>query len=100
MPTVGDLISEAGQMPDGAIRLPVESSLPDHIHLLVEVDPQHGAHELVKAVKARSSRVLREEFPWLKPRLQSLWAELLFRWHPGWGFVVGDGTVCRVAKDR
>lgn len=78
MPTVGDLISEAGQMPDRAIRLLVESSLPDHIHLLVEGDPQDGVHELVKAVRARSSRVLREEFPWLKSRLKSLWASSYF----------------------
>ncbi|GAA1794204.1 hypothetical protein GCM10009735_27700 [Actinomadura chokoriensis] len=35
---------------------------PDHVHLLVEVDPQLGVHRLVKAIKGRSSRVLREEF--------------------------------------
>src|SRR5690606_29457900 len=35
--------------------------MPDHVHLLVEVDPQYGIHRLVKAIKGRSSRVLREE---------------------------------------
>src|SRR5947199_8836215 len=35
----------------------------DQVHLLVEVDPQYGIHKLVKAVKGRTSRVLREEFP-------------------------------------
>ena len=47
--------------------------MSDHVHLLVEVDPQFGVHKLVKAIKGRSSRVLREEFPWLKSRLPSLW---------------------------
>ena len=48
-------------------------TMPDHVHLLVEVDPQFGVHRLVKAIKGRSSRVLREEFPWLRSRLPSLW---------------------------
>jgi REP element-mobilizing transposase RayT len=34
-------------------------TMPDHLHLLVEVDPQFGVHKLVKAIKGRSSRVLR-----------------------------------------
>lgn len=37
--------------------------MPDHVHLLVEVDPQFGIHRLVKAIKGRSSGVLRQEFP-------------------------------------
>ena len=53
-------------------------TMPDHVHLLVEVDPQFGVHKLVKAVKGRSSRVLREEFPWLKSRLPSLWTNSYF----------------------
>ena len=28
--------------------------MPDHVHLLVEVDPQYGIHRLVKAIKGRS----------------------------------------------
>ena len=48
-------------------------TMPDDVHLLVEVDPQLGVHKLVKAIKGRSSRLLREEFPWLKSRLPSLW---------------------------
>lgn len=48
-------------------------TMPDYVHLLVEVDPQYGVHKLVKAIKGRTSRVLREEFPWLKTRLPTLW---------------------------
>jgi putative transposase len=53
-------------------------TMPDHVHLLVEVDPQFGIHKLVKAIKGRSSRVLREEFPWLRSRLPSLWTNSYF----------------------
>ena len=53
-------------------------TLPDHVHLLVSVDPQYGIHRLVKQVKGRSSRVLRQEFPALKSRLPTLWTNSYF----------------------
>lgn len=53
-------------------------TMPDHVHLLVEVDPQYGVHKLVKAIKGRSSRVLREEFPWLRSKLPTLWTNSYF----------------------
>ena len=46
--------------------------MPDHVHRLVEVDPQFGIHKFVKLAKGRSSRLLRQEFPWLKSRLPTL----------------------------
>lgn len=52
--------------------------MPDHVHLLVDVDPQYGIHRLVKQIKGRSSRILREEFPELKRRLPSLWTNSYF----------------------
>jgi putative transposase len=52
--------------------------MPDHVHLLVEVDPQFGIHKLVKAVKGRSSRVLRQEFPSLRSKLPTLWTNSYF----------------------
>lgn len=53
-------------------------TMPDHVHLLVEVDPQHGIHKLVKAIKGASSRALRSEFPHLKSRLPTLWTNSYF----------------------
>lgn len=47
--------------------------MPDHVHLLVEVDPQFGIHRFVKLAKGRSSRLLRAEFPRLRSRLPTLW---------------------------
>jgi putative transposase len=52
--------------------------MPDHVHLLVEVDPQFGIHKLTKLVKGRSSRLLRQEFPHLKKRLPTLWTNSYF----------------------
>lgn len=53
-------------------------TMPDQVHLLVEVDPQFGIHKLVKAIKGRSSRLLRQEFGWLGSRLPSLWTNSYF----------------------
>jgi putative transposase len=52
--------------------------MPDHVHLLCEVDPQFGIHKLVKRIKGRSSRLLRQEFSWLKSRLPTLWTNSYF----------------------
>jgi putative transposase len=53
-------------------------TMPDQVHLLVELDPQFGIHRLVKAIKGRSSRLLRQEFPWLRSRLPTLWTNSYF----------------------
>jgi putative transposase len=52
--------------------------MPDHVHMLVEVDPQFGVHRLVKAMKGRSSHTLRQEFPHLRSRLPTLWTNSYF----------------------
>lgn len=52
--------------------------MPDHVHLLVECDPQFGIHRLVKAIKGRSSRLLRQEFPQLRRRIPTLWTNSYF----------------------
>jgi putative transposase len=52
--------------------------MPDHVHLLVEVDPQFGIHKLVKMIKGRSSRLIRDEFPALRSRLPTLWTNSYF----------------------
>lgn len=52
--------------------------MPDHVHILCEVDPQFGIHTFVKRVKGRTSRVLRQEFEWLKSRLPTLWTHSYF----------------------
>jgi putative transposase len=60
-----------------AVIIEIETDL-DHVHLLVEVDPQYGIHRLVKQIKGRSSRLLRDEFPELRRRLPTLWTNSYF----------------------
>ena len=50
----------------------------DHIHLLIDVDPQLGVHKAVKRMKGRSSRLLRQEFAILRQRLPTLWTNSYF----------------------
>ena len=52
--------------------------MDDHVHLLVSVDPQFGIHKLVKRIKGVSSRILRDEFPWLKSKIPALWTNSYF----------------------
>lgn len=52
--------------------------MPDHVHLLVEVDPQFGIHRAVKQIKGRTSRILRSEFSQCRTRLPSLWTNSYF----------------------
>lgn len=52
--------------------------MPDHVHLLVEVDPQFGIHRLIKNLKGVTSHTLRKEFASLVSRLPSLWTNSYF----------------------
>jgi len=52
--------------------------MPDHVHVLASVDSRFGIHSLVKWMKGRSSRLLRQEFPKLKSRLPTLWTNSYF----------------------
>ena len=52
--------------------------MPDHIHILLEVDPQFGIHRAVKALKGRTSRILRQEYSWLRSRIPTLWTNSYF----------------------
>lgn len=47
--------------------------MPDHVHLLVEIDPKISACDFVGSLKRRSSHIIRTEFPSVKRRLPSLW---------------------------
>ena len=52
--------------------------MSDHVHLLLEVDPQFGIHKAVKTIKGRTSRILRQEFHWLTTKLPTLWTNSYF----------------------
>lgn len=52
--------------------------MPDHVHLLIEVDPQYGINKVVRHIKGVTSHTLRSEIPSLKSRLPSLWTNSYF----------------------
>ena len=60
----------------GGMVIEVET-MPDHVHLLVEVPPQVAVSKLVQILKGRSSRRLRQEFPHLAP-MKCLWSPSWF----------------------
>jgi putative transposase len=52
--------------------------MPDHVHLLLDVDPRVGINVVVGKIKGFTSHELRDEFPWLKKRLPTLWTRSKF----------------------
>jgi putative transposase len=64
------IMQQASRFQAGVIEMEV---MPDHVHLLIEIDPQFGIHKLIKAIKGYTSRVLRQEFKTLRTRIPTLW---------------------------
>lgn len=52
--------------------------MPEHVHLLLDVDPRVGINNVVAKIKGYTSHELREEYPWLKKRLPTLWTRSKF----------------------
>lgn len=52
--------------------------MPDHVHLLLQCDPNIGVNNLAAKIKGYTASVLRREFPSLKSRLPSLWTRSRF----------------------
>ena len=52
--------------------------MPDHVHLLIDCAPEPGIAECVKKLKARTSHILRLEYPKLKTRIPTLWTRSCF----------------------
>ena len=48
--------------------------MPDHVHLFVEGGPTICVAEIVNGLKGFTSHELREQFPFLKSRLPTLWS--------------------------
>ena len=66
-----EILPEIAQSLGGAI-LEMEV-MPDHVHLLADIDPRIGIDDFVGSLKRRSSHIIRTEFPYMKKRLPSLW---------------------------
>ena len=51
--------------------------MDDHVHLLLSCYP-HITHKIVRIMKGRSSKLLREEFSFINSRTPSLWTRSYF----------------------
>ena len=52
--------------------------MPDHVHIRMEVAPQFGVHKAVKSLKGYTSKILRQEFPYLRTKMPALWTNSYF----------------------
>lgn len=52
--------------------------MPDHVHLFVSSDPTDAPQRIVAQLKGYTSRMLREQFPYLKSRLPTMWSRSYF----------------------
>jgi putative transposase len=52
--------------------------MPDHVHLLLDIDPKRRIVTVVNLIKGFTSHQLRKEFPTLKSRLPTLWTHSKF----------------------
>jgi len=51
--------------------------MPDHVHLSVSMPPKLAPYKLIKAIKGRSSNILRKQFPYLL-KMPTLWTRSYF----------------------
>jgi len=66
-----ELLLEKAQQID--VEIAQMEVMPDHVHLFVKTTPTNSPHFIVNQLKGYTSRMLREEFPFLKSRLPCLW---------------------------
>jgi putative transposase len=52
--------------------------MPDHVHLVLDVNPKLGIFTVVSRIKGFTSHELRKEFPSLVKRLPTLWTQSKF----------------------
>jgi len=52
--------------------------MPDHVHLLLDANPQIGIVSIIAKIKGYTAHTLRKEFPALKKKLPCLWTRSKF----------------------
>ena len=52
--------------------------MPDHVYIRMEAALQFGVHKAVKSLKGDTSRILRQEFPYLRTKMPTLWTNSYF----------------------
>src|SRR5580700_180514 len=70
---------------------------PDHVHMFVESDPRLAPAHIAAQFKGFTSHELREEFPWLKSRMPTLWSRSYYLGSVG---TVSESTVRRYIANQ
>lgn len=52
--------------------------MPDHVHMLLDVDPTVGINVVVARIKGKTAHILNREFPELTRKLPTLWTRSKF----------------------
>jgi putative transposase len=71
--------------------------MPDHVHLFVESDPGMAPAKIAAQLKGYTSRILRQEFRFLRSQLPSLWSRSYFIGSVG---RVSEATVRRYISEQ
>jgi putative transposase len=71
--------------------------MPDHVHLFLETDPTLAPAHIAAQFKGFTSKVLRDEFPFLKSRLPTLWSRSYYIGSVGH---VSEATVRKYIKSQ
>ena len=68
----GELLEQIVEENGGQIV--AKEGMPDHVHLVVGVEPTNAPSAVVRAFKGRTARVLGQEFPLLRRFAKVLWS--------------------------
>ena len=52
--------------------------MPEHVHLILDVDPRTGVNKVVGQIKGGTAHAIREEFPFMKSKFPGLWTRSKF----------------------
>ena len=52
--------------------------MPDHVHMLLDVDPTIGVNIVIARIKGKTAHILNKEFPELTRKLPTLWTRSKF----------------------
>ena len=88
------IYAEASKM---AVEIKSIEVMPDPGHIFLECDPRLPLHKVIKQLKGVSSRILREEFPWLKSRIPSLWTRSYFSCTVGH---ISESTIMKYIEEQ
>jgi len=52
--------------------------MPDHVHLLIDINPLIGIHTVIQRIKGYTANILRKKYSSLRSRIPSLWTRSKF----------------------